>query len=57
VSALSYSEQSLINNLSERVRTLEARLDHLVTTMNAFRDEATSLLTEMSQANAPKERI
>jgi hypothetical protein len=27
MSSLSYSEQSLINSLSERVRTIEARLD------------------------------
>ena len=55
MSALSYQEQSLINSLSERVRTLEARVENLVTSMNEFKSNAERLLTEMSQANKPKE--
>lgn len=57
MSNLSYSEQSLINSLSERVRTLEARVENLVTKMNDFTAEATRLLTEMAEANKPKETV
>ena len=56
MSNLNYQEQALLNSVSEQCRNLSARLDDQVTKMNAFRDEAMRLLTEMAEANKPKEQ-
>ncbi|MFL6307514.1 MAG: hypothetical protein ACJ72H_28620 [Candidatus Sulfotelmatobacter sp.] len=53
---MNYQEQQLLNSLSERVRTLEARLDSLVESMTTFKNKAEALLIEMSQAHKPQEK-